>query len=229
MNITNLFLIGGGVLAGLLIVSLMVLFLVSRRSQRVMESLLQLMTQPERAQINDASRVLQTILAGEIAKIEACFRTMRDTLNAQIDAANTLAGELTDQNDKLVALADDATKKIAVMSQRLDNTVSGLNGIVDSSAWGDIQKTTDDFNTTVNELLDKINTTTNETTNQTNTIKSQIDQWVATSETLNQNLKSGYDTNEHNLKTCNRNYLNWRRLWPMALPGSRLPPQIMKH
>ncbi len=200
MNITNLFLIGGGVLAGLLIVSLMVLFLVSRRSQRVMESLLQLMTQPERAQINDASRVLQTILAGEIAKIEACFRTMRDTLNAQIDAANTLAGELTDQNDKLVALADDATKKIAVMSQRLDNTVSGLNGIVDSSAWGDIQKTTDDFNTTVNELLDKINTTTNETTNQTNTIKSQIDQWVATSETLNQNLKSGYDTNDEQMK-----------------------------
>ena len=200
MNITNLFLIGGGVLAGLLIVSLMVLFLVSRRSQRVMESLLQLMTQPERAQINDASRVLQTILAGEIAKIEACFRTMRDTLNAQIDAANTLAGELTDQNDKLVALADDATKKIAVMSQRLDNTVSGLNGIVDSSAWGDIQKTTDDFNTTVNELLDKINTTTNKTTNQTNTIKSQIDQWVATSETLNQNLKSGYDTNDEQMK-----------------------------
>lgn len=200
MDFTQILLIGAGVLCGMLAITLGVLFFVSRRSQRVMESLLQLMTQPDRARVADASRVLQTILADEIAKIESGFQTMRDTLNAQIASANELKQELTVQNDKLVATADEATKKVVLMSQRLDNTVLGLHNIVSSGGWTDIQNTTDNFRTTVNTLLTQIDTTSAATTEQISTIQSQIDGWVATSETLGQNLKDAYNTNDEQMK-----------------------------
>lgn len=200
MDFTQILLISAGVLCGMLAITLGVLFFVSRRSQRVMESLLQLMTQPDRARVADASRVLQTILADEIAKIESSFQTMRDTLNAQIASANELKQELTVQNDKLVATADEATKKVVLMSQRLDNTVLGLHNIVSSGGWTDIQNTTDNFRTTVNTLLTQIDTTSAATTEQISTIQSQIDGWVATSETLGQNLKDAYNTNDEQMK-----------------------------
>lgn len=200
MDFTQILLIGTGVLCGMLAITLGVLFFVSRRSQRVMESLLQLMTQPDRARIADASRVLQTILADEIAKIESSFQTMRDTLNAQIASANELKQELTVQNDKLVTTADEATKKVVLMSQRLDNTVLSLHNIVSSGGWTDIQNTTDNFRATVNTLLTQIDTTSAATTEQISTIQSQIDGWVATSETLGQNLKDAYNTNDEQMK-----------------------------
>lgn len=199
MDISQMFLIGGGVLGGLLFIMLIALFFISRRSQRTMESLLLLMTQPERAKIADASRVLQKILAGEISKIDACFQTMRDTLATQIAAANTLKSELTEQNSRLVELADEATKKIAVMSQRLDNTVSGLQGVVTSGGWSDVQNAADKFNNTVNELLADIDKTTQDATARATEINNQIDQWNVHSDTLGQNLKSGFDTNQEQM------------------------------
>ncbi len=200
MDISQMFLVGGGVLGGLLFIMLVALFFISRRSQRTMESLLTLMTQPERAQIADASRVLQKILAGEISKIDTCFQTMRDTLATQIAAANALKLELTDQNNKLVELADAATKKIAVMSQRLDNTVSGLTGVVTSSGWANVQDAADKFNNTINELLTKIDATTQDATARVTEVNTQIDTWTAHSDTLNQNLKSGFDANQNQMQ-----------------------------
>lgn len=204
MDFTQILLIGAGVLCGMLAITLGVLFFVSRRSQRVMESLLQLMTQPDRARVADASRVLQTILADEIAKIESSFQTMRDTLNAQIASANELKQELTVQNEKLVTTADDATKKVALMSQRLDNTVLGLHNIVSSGGWTDVQNITDNFSTTVNTLLTQIDTTSTATAEQIATIQSQIDGWVATSETLGQNLKDAYNANDEQMKNLSQ-------------------------
>ena len=199
MDISQMFLIGGGVLGGLLFIMLIALFFISRRSQRTMDSLLLLMTQPERAKIADASRVLQKILAGEISKIDACFQTMRDTLATQIAAANTLKSELTEQNNRLVELADEATKKIAVMSQRLDNTVSGLHGVVTSGGWSDVQNAADKFNNTINKLLADIDKTTQDATARATEINNQIDKWNVHSDTLGQNLKSGFDTNQEQM------------------------------
>ena len=55
-------------LSGLLVVNLVALFFVSRKSQRIMGSLLEIMTRPEQAKVQDATRVLQTILKDEINK-----------------------------------------------------------------------------------------------------------------------------------------------------------------
>ena len=70
MNLTQILLIGGGVISGLLLITLMVLFFVSRKTQKIIQSLLTIMLKPERAKIADATRVLNTILADEINKIE---------------------------------------------------------------------------------------------------------------------------------------------------------------
>lgn len=192
--------IAGGVMGFLLMIAMIVLFFVSRRSQKVMESLLLLMTRPERAKVQDAARVLQIILADEIAKIESSFQTMRDTLNAQIASANELKSELTEHNERLVTTADGATKKIAQMSQRLDNTLSGLTGVVESAAWGDVETSTERFSTTVNELLSKIETTSDDTTQRVSQIQTQIDGWIAAGNELSEKLKNDFDANAGQMK-----------------------------
>lgn len=200
MEINQLFVWGAGILGALLFITLVVLFFVSRKSQKVMQSLLTIMTRPERAKIADASRVLSTILNDEISKIESSFATMRDTLNAQIASADELKNILNEQNEKLISLADEATKKIANMSGRLDNTVSGLNNVVESETWHDVENATDKFSNTVNQLLSEINNTTQEATNRTSQIQSQIDSWVATSENLSEHLGSEFNKNSEQMK-----------------------------
>lgn len=169
-----------------------------------MQSLLTIITQPERAKIADASRVLATILADEITKIEHSFQTMRDTLNAQIDAVSKLNDMLTVQNDQLVTTADDATKKIANMSGRLDNTVSGLGEIVESQSWKDVENSTDRFSNTVNELLNNVNITSQNTTQQTAAIQEQIDSWLESAKTMSENLQGEFNFNADQMKnlTC---------------------------
>ena len=200
MEINQLFIWGAGILGALLFITLVVLFFVSRKSQKVMQSLLTIMTRPERAKIADASRVLSTILNDEISKIESSFATMRDTLNAQIASADELKNILNEQNEKLISLADEATKKIANMSGRLDNTVSGLNNVVESETWHDVENATDKFSNTVNQLLSEINNTTQEATNRTSQIQSQIDSWVATSENLSEHLGGEFNKNSEQMK-----------------------------
>lgn len=200
MEITNIGLIGAGVLGGLLVLALGVLFFISRKTQKVMQSLLTIMTQPERAKIADASRVLAVILADEIHKIEQSFQTMRDTLNAQIESANQLKDILTAQNEQLVATADDATKKIAHMSGRLDNTVTGLGEIVASQSWLDVENSTDRFSNTVNELLENIKQTSDNTTQQTAQIQSQIDSWLDSAKTMSENLQNEFNFNADQMK-----------------------------
>ena len=90
MEITQALLIGGAILGGLLTITLGLLFFVSRKSQKIMESLLMIMTRPERAKVADAVRVLNTLFADEINKLEQSFQTMRDTLNTQIAYADEL-------------------------------------------------------------------------------------------------------------------------------------------
>ena len=201
MDITQVLLIGGATLGGLLFVTLMVLFFVSRKSQKIMNSLLNIMLQPERAKVVDATRVLSTILADEINKIEQSFQSMRDTLNTQIAHANELKQALSTQNDQLVALADEATKKLAIMSGRLDNTVEGLGQVVNSQSWSDVENATDRFSNTVDNLLAKIDDTTQNTTKQTGQIQSQIDAWIESSKTLSDGLTAEFDKNTNHMQT----------------------------
>lgn len=195
-----LMIISGG-LGFLLLVTLGVLFFVSRRSQKVMQSLLTLMTRPERAKVSDATRVLQTILADEIAKIQANFQSMSDTLAAQIASAQELKHELSTHNENLVNLAGDATKRLAQMSQRLDNTVTGLQSIVESPGWSDVENSADRFTANINELLGKIDTTTQDATERTNQIQAQIDSWNDASGKMSQQLQADFDRNTAQMKT----------------------------
>ena len=199
----QMLLILSGTLALLLIAALGAVFMVSRRSQRVMQSLLMLMTRPERAKIQDASRVLQTLLGDEMAKIETGFQTMRETLNAQIAAATDLKKELSEQNTALVGTAEDATKKLAQMSQRLDNTLAGLHNVVDSDTWNDVSSSAERFTSTVGDMLAKIDATSHDTTERVAQIQTQIDNWVANSQTLSETLQTNFETNASQMEKLN--------------------------
>lgn len=201
MEITQTWLIISSIFAGLFFITLMVLFFVSRKTQKVMQSLLTIITRPERAKIADATRVLNTILADEIYKIEQSFQTMRDTLNAQIASADELKKLLGEQNEKLVTLADDATKKLANMSGRLDNTVAGLGNIVESQSWKDVENSTDRFSNTINDLLGRIDGTSQDVTERATQIQTQIDSWIESEKELSAHLKNEFNNNEQQMKT----------------------------
>jgi len=192
--------IAGAALVVMLLAAVGALFFVSRKSQKVMESLLGIMLQPERAKIHDASRVLRTLMADEIARIEAGFKTMCDTMGAQIAAANKLNEELGTQNEKLVATADAATKKLVTMSQRLDNTVSGLRDVVNSESWHDVENATERFSETVTELLSRIDATSQEATTRIAHIQEQIDGWHESGQMLSESLAAEFDKNTVQMK-----------------------------
>ena len=200
MEISQVWLISGAVLAGLLVLSLGALFFVSRKSQKVMDSMLKIMMRPERAKVADAVRVLNVILGDEIHKIEESFQTMRDTLNAQIASADELKRALGEQNEQLVALADDATKKLATMSGRLDNTVEGLGQIVNSQSWQDVTDATDRFSGAVNEMLGRIDNTTQDTTDKVSQIQQQIESWLESGRVLSESLQAEFDKNAGQMK-----------------------------
>ncbi|MBO4672449.1 MAG: hypothetical protein J5608_02230 [Alphaproteobacteria bacterium] len=201
MPITQILLIVLCSICFLLLIALGISFFISRKSQKVMESLLTILTQPERAQITDASRVLNVILADEIAKIHAGFKTIQETLQSQIDAAETLHKQLTEQNDNLVNTADDATKKVANMSQRLENTVDGLQSIVDSNSWNNVTTAADNFSANLNDMLAKIDTTTNDVNERVGNIQNQISGWVESGKELNTELNNNFENNSGQMKT----------------------------
>lgn len=184
-----------GGLGFLLIIALGALFMISRKSQRVMQSLLDIMLRPESARVGDAVRVLNTIMAEEIAKIEKNFHTMSETLNAQITHTNELKSQLTEQNEKLVSIADDATKKLAQMSDRLDNTLGGLNAVVDSKSWNDVTSASDRFSATLTDLLNRIDTTTQGVITNVSQIQNQIESWIISGNELNQQIKDAFESN----------------------------------
>lgn len=192
-----------GVLSGLLVVVLTVLFFVSRKTQKTMQSVVDIMTKPERAKVGEAVRVLNTILADEILKIEQSFQTMRDALKGQIDYANELKDALSVQNDRLVGLADEATKKLVTMSGRLDNTVSGLNGIVESESWNDIKNVTENFNNTINELLNRIDAVSGDVSERTTQVQTQISSWLENGKNLSDTLQNQFENNTEQMKNMN--------------------------
>lgn len=189
-----------GGMAVMMLAAIGALFFVSRKSQKVMESLLGIMLQPERVKIHDASRILRTLMADEIAKIEAGFKTMSDTLRAQIAAADKLNEELGLQNEKLIATADAATKKLVTMSQRLDNTVTGLRDVVNSDTWHDVETATARFNETISELLARIDATSQEATARIAHIQEQIDAWQESGRQLSERLTTEFESNGAQMK-----------------------------
>ena len=189
------------VLGFLLFVGLGFVFFISRKSQRVMESLLEFMTDPGRAKIADATRVLQSLLQDEINKIDDNFKSLSAALSAQIQRSEQIKNDLTVQNDNLVALADEATKKIATMAQRLENTTDDLQTVVNSSAWQAVQHTTDGFSAGLETLLNKIDETTKTTTDKATQINEQINTCITNEKQISEQLQASFDANNTGMNT----------------------------
>ena len=108
MDFHNIFFIISLGLGVLLFMALCAIFLISRRSQRVMKSLLDIMISPERAQAQDAARVLTSIMSDEMAKIASYFQTMHGALRTQIGTAEEMIKTLTERNANITNVANDA-------------------------------------------------------------------------------------------------------------------------
>ena len=165
-----------------------------------MNSLLEIMTHPEQAKVQDATRVLQTILKDEIAKIDNNFKLLSTSLQSQINKTEEIKHTLGEQNDKMVNAAEESVKKIATLSQRLDNTKDGLNNIVSSSAWADMQHTTDNFAATMDNWLTRISETTTTTAEHATRLQEQITQSLDTEHQISEQLQSTFDSNIANME-----------------------------
>ena len=191
-------------LGGLLFITLICLFFISRKSQRVMHDLLEIMTHPEQVKIQSAVRVLDTLLKNEINKIGDNFKSMTDTLNTQIEHSEKIKQDLSVRTDALVGVTDDAVKKIANISQRLENTVDGLHSIVDSNGWCEVQKAADMFSSNIDGLLNKIQDTTHTTTENAIKIQEQITQCADSEQQISNQLQESFKNNSENMDTITK-------------------------
>ena len=182
-------------MALLLFVALICLFFISRKSQRVMNSLLEIMTNPEQAKIQDATRVLGIILKDEINKIDNNFKAMANELQNQIKHTEQIQNVLTEQNNTIATTAEESTRKISMMAQRLDNTIEGLKAIVSSSNWQDVQQTTDNFSAVTDGLLTRIESTSKSTSEKAEKIQEQITQLLDSERTANEQLQTSFQNN----------------------------------
>lgn len=174
-------------------------FLISRKYQNAMQVLLEMMVHPDQTKIRSAARVLQTLLKDEMNKIDNNFKLLSETLEGQIQHAEQIKQELSVQNEKLVELADEATKKIANTSQRLENTVEGLQNIVNSGSWQDVQNTTDSFSTNIEILMNKIAETTATTSTKAEQINAQITQCIDNEKQIAEQLQSSFTSSNENM------------------------------
>ncbi len=191
-------------LGGLLFISLICLFFISRKSQRVMRDLLEIMTHPEQVKIQSAIRVLDTLLKNEINKIDNNFQSISNTLNTQIEHCEQMKQDLSVRTDKLIEVADDAVKKITNMSQRLDNTVDGLHHIVESNGWIDVQNAADTFSSNVDGLLNKIQDVTHTTTENAVQIQEQITKCADSEQQISTQLQDSFKNNAENMATITK-------------------------
>jgi len=205
MDFNNTFFIITACFGGLLSIVLFALFFISRRTQHVMQSMIDIITEPDRARIQDASNLLQSIMADEIKKILNGFHTMQNTLRAQIAAAEELRKELVSRNDALVGVANDAVQRVAQMSGRMDNTVSGLRDIVNSESWNDVSNATDRFAGIVQETLGRISETTTTSTDKITQINKCIEQWDSASNQFTTNLQKSLDLNSEQFQSMTSN------------------------
>ena len=190
---------------GLAFIAMIMLFFISRKSQRIMESVVSIMTEPDRARITDATRVLGVIMADEIKRIAACFQNMQTTMNSQIADAQKLRDELATRNSELVGTANDAIQRVVQMTGRMDNTISGLTQIVTSESWDNATNATDRFAQVVNETLAKITETTNDSNDPIAQIDTKIAQWTEASANLGQQSNIAFESNTEQFQKMTEN------------------------
>lgn len=190
-----------GILGIALVVACGVLFFVSRRSARTMESILNLVMEPQRARVTDAVRILETIMSGEMEHINSLFKEMMDGAAKQISALDTMYELFAEKNKQMVDVADDTTKKMVTMTSRLDNTLGGLRSMVESEAWSTVSNATDNLGATIDDMLNHINETSAAAAAGTLQIREQIDAWTATSNELSAQLRSDFIANDNQMKS----------------------------
>ncbi|MCQ2574838.1 MAG: hypothetical protein MJ156_01895 [Alphaproteobacteria bacterium] len=188
------------ILCGLLTVALLVSFSISYKSQKIMRSLVQFVTNPDRTKIQDASNIFKTLLNGETEKISGLFADIDKNLVQQIKNAEILKEQLSVKNEELVNLADDATRKVTNMSQRLENTVDGLKSIVESDKWQQIQTSTDGFSNALEDKLTKIDSTVTTTTENYNKIQDQITNSLEIEKQISDQLTKTFENNTSNMQ-----------------------------
>ncbi|MDR0967793.1 MAG: hypothetical protein LBL75_03140 [Rickettsiales bacterium] len=197
----TMFLIGGIIAIILFFVVVFILYSVSRKSQKTMESVISLMTAPERARVMDAVRVLKAIMGDEIAKIESSFASISKTLSDQIITADVMEKELVARNVRLTEIANNASSNIQKISTDLENTLGGFQKIIVSDEWKNTQITTNQFQSSINELLSKIDSISEQTIQRASELSGYIENWATSGGELSNQLQSDIEKNTEQMNT----------------------------
>ena len=185
-------------------ITIFILAFISRKSQKVMESLLTILTKPERVKVQDATRVLQTVLKDEISKIHENFKNMQETLNIQVIKSESLKNILQEKNSEIISVAEEAVKKVSVMTTRLENTILGLTNIVNSADWIALSNSSDRFIENINDMLDRTDSASENLSKKTEALISSVDTLSSVNKDLDKQLQENINKNIErldNLKT----------------------------
>ncbi|MDR0804106.1 MAG: hypothetical protein LBO08_03430 [Rickettsiales bacterium] len=176
--------------SAILFIALVALFFVSRRSQRVMDSLLQLLMSPDRAKIKDAARVVKSAMSTEIENLESSFAKMGAFLEERIAQTAELNREM---NDKTASLRGTA-EMVSSATDDFGSALAGLKKVISSDGWGAVSKTLARFQDTVSELLVNIDSVVNDADQKTKSFNIGINEWIESGAKLNARLSSDLES-----------------------------------
>ncbi len=188
--------------AGLLAFALGIQFFISRKSQKVMSSLLKILMDPERAKISDASRIVQSVMNDEVENLKVSFKKMASVLEQHVLRAEALEKHLGEKNLILIETANTAVKNVSDMTGNIKTVLGDFKEVIGSEQWENTEKSTERFHSRVKALLLDIENVVQDSNEKVKTFQSYIDSWIDSGQKLSGQLQADMESN-----TSHMNYM----------------------
>ncbi|MDR1026992.1 MAG: hypothetical protein LBL46_01085 [Rickettsiales bacterium] len=184
--------------AGLLVALLPLIWLQSRRAERVMRAMQTLLLEPNRAKLADARTMIEQAMDGATTKIAGIFNSLASVLAHQISRAENLEKKLGVENKLLVQTADGAALKVSDMARALENLVGNLSDIIARPEWKSVQDASDKFNSGANILLKELEQKANAINRASAELATGVAAWSENGRRMSDQLQKNIgDNTEH--------------------------------
>ncbi|MDR2770353.1 MAG: hypothetical protein LBB08_02795 [Rickettsiales bacterium] len=185
--------------AGLLVVLLPMIWLQSRRAERVMKSMQSLLLEPSRAKLSDARALIEQALSGVVDRLTASFAAMKTVLAQHAARADALEKKLGVQNKMLVSTADVASGRIAAMTRTLENLVSNFSEVMGRDQWKSIQTSIDGFGGGVGAMVKELELKCEIITGFSASLSASMDKWSDSGRKLADELQQNFSGTTQNM------------------------------
>ncbi len=173
----------------------------TRKSEKTMESMVLFLTEPSRANVEDARILLQNVMERELAHLDGAFQKIYQVLELHAERADQIEQRLTEHNKQLTTSANVASDRIGDVSRHLSDQLQIFNNLLTSKQWSELKSASENFNSEVKGLFGEAESLADIIVDRTKRIQSQIDSWSESGKNIEQQLNQTSDRTAHQLNS----------------------------